>query len=94
MIGNRTHAASAAQRDAEVPRGAARGSPSYTGDVFCITCGIPGTLLILALLLAMSALAAARPLREETITVGASIGVALSGRCPVSFEVFNLRGSR
>ena len=50
--------------------------------------------IILALLLAMSALAAARPLREETITVGASIGVALSGRCPASFEVFNLRGSR
>ena len=35
---------------------------------------------MLAFLLAMSALAAARPLRrEETITVGASIGVALSG---------------
>jgi len=50
--------------------------------------------IILALLLAMSALAAARPLREDTITVGASIGVALSGRCPASFEVFNLRGSR
>ena len=60
----------------------------------CITCGIPGSCpataliwaairprqIILALLyLIMSALAAARPLREETITVGASIGVALSG---------------
>ena len=91
MIGNRTHAAPAAQET----RRHERGCPRVTRiGLHHLWHSWQGCSLILALLLAMSALAAARPLREETITVGASIGVALSGRCPASFEVFNLRGSR